>query len=178
MLSVFLIALSIVLSLSTWVYADGSLPPIMFVTQPPFGSDFVSVNATFGNHDPSTELTPRGGDLYIRYNDGVLRNLTKEAGYGLVAGKEIAVREPSIHWSGTKALFSMVIGGTTKNNYNPVYWQIYEVSGFGKGQTVQIRRLPQLGNFNNVSPYLWHRRPHSLHLGSTTQGEFTFVSST
>ena len=82
-------------------------PPILFVTQPPFGSDFVTVNAVFGNHDPGTDLTPRGGDLYIRYSDGVLRNLTREAGFGLTAGREIAVREPSVHWGGTKALFSM-----------------------------------------------------------------------
>ncbi len=128
------------------------LPPIMFVTQPPFGADFVSVNATFGNHRGSTRFAPRGGDLYIRYGDGSLRNLTAEAGFGLQAGKEIAVREPSIHWSGTKALFSMVIGGTTKNDYTVVYWQIYEISGFGQGQTVSITKLPQPATYNNVSP--------------------------
>jgi hypothetical protein len=128
------------------------LPPILFVTQPPFGSDFVTVNAVFGNHDPSTDLTPRGGDLYIRYSDGVLRNLTREAGFGLTAGREIAVREPSVHWAGTKALFSMVIGGTTKNDYRPVYWQIYEITGLGKGQAVQVRKIPQPVDSNNISP--------------------------
>jgi hypothetical protein len=130
-----------------------SAPPvIMFVTQPPFGGDFASTNAVFGNHDPYVGSTPRGGDLYIRYADGTLRNLTAEAGFGLTATQAIAVREPCVHWDGTKALFSMVIGGTTQNDYRPVYWQIYEVTGFGVGQTVRITKLPQQADTNNVSP--------------------------
>jgi uncharacterized protein (TIGR03437 family) len=128
------------------------LPPIMFVTQPPFGADFTTVNATFGNHLARTGKTPRGGDLYIRYSDGVLRNLTAEAGFGLQAGKDIAVREPCLHWSGTKALFSMVVGGTVKDDYSAVYWQIYEVTGFGKGETVRITKAPQPETYNNVAP--------------------------
>jgi hypothetical protein len=124
----------------------------MFVTQPPFGGDFSTVNAAFGNHNASTAYTPRGGDLYIRYGDGALRNLTAEAGYGLQPRSEIAVREPSVHWSGAKALFSMVVGGTTKDDYSPVYWQIYEVTGIAQGQIVSIRRLAQPADSNNVSP--------------------------
>ena len=134
------------------VSAVAANPTIMFVTQVPFGSDFATVNATFGNHDPYTGNCPRGGDLYIRYGNGTLRNLTAEAGLGLVPGQEIAVREPSVHWNGTKALVSMVIGGTTQNDYSPVYWQIYEVTGIGQGQTVQFTRLPQPADTNNVSP--------------------------
>ncbi len=127
-------------------------PAVMFVTQVPFGSDFATVNAVFGNHDPYTGGCPRGGDLWVRYGDGTLRNLTAEAGYGLAVGQDICVREPSVHWSGTKALFSMVIGGTTRDDYSPVYWQIYEASGIGQGQTLQIHRLPQPADTNNVSP--------------------------
>ena len=138
--------------LSTSAMLPANFPTIMFVTQPPLGADFTTVNATFGNHLGSTFKAPRGGDLYIRYSDGTLRNLTLEAGFGTQAGKDIAVREPSVHWSGTKALFSMVIGGTTKNNFDPVYWQIYEISGIGKGEIVKITKLPQLENYNNVSP--------------------------
>ena len=44
---------------------------ILFVTQPPFGADFATVNAVFGNHQGITEGTPRGGDLYIRYADHI-----------------------------------------------------------------------------------------------------------
>lgn len=139
-------------NLRTKATPAANLPTILFVTQAPFGNDFITINATFGNHRANTTFAPRGGDLYIRYGNGTLRNLTAEAGFGTQAGKEIAVREPSVHWSGTKALFSMVIGGTTKNNYNPVYWQIYEVSGIGQGESVKITRLLQLDNYNNVSP--------------------------
>ncbi len=138
--------------LRTSAMLPANFPTIMFVTQPPLGADFTTVNATFGNHLGSTSKAPRGGDLYIRYGDGTLRNLTTEAGFGTQVGKDIAVREPSVHWSGTKALFSMVIGGTTKNDYNPVYWQIYEVSGIGKGEIVKIIKVSQPDNYNNVSP--------------------------
>ncbi len=155
----FLAAFLVTLAISNWPNSDGqsvqaqnALPAIMFVTQPPFGGDFASANAVFGNHNPYTGSTPRGGDLYIRYGDGSLRNLTAEAGFGQRAGEEIAVREPSIHWSGAKAVFSMVVGGTTKNDYSPVFWQIYEVTGIGKNEAVSIRRLPQPTDTNNVSP--------------------------
>src|SRR5690606_34597658 len=34
----------------------------------------------------------------------------------------------------------------------PVYWQIYEVTGFGPGQSVSITKLPQPADTNNISP--------------------------
>ncbi|MFN0124211.1 MAG: hypothetical protein ACKV2V_27240, partial [Blastocatellia bacterium] len=132
--------------------SQAAYPPILFVTQVPFGADFASVNAVFGNHNPTISQTPRGGDLWIRYSDGTLRNLTQEAGFGVTPGQDIAVREPSVHWSGTKAIVSIVIGGTTRNDYNPVYWQIYEVSGIAQGQQVRFTKLPQPAAYNNVSP--------------------------
>lgn len=58
----------------------------------------------------------RGGDLWIRYPDGSLKNLTALAGYGSTNpdgfqdDNAIAVRDPSVHWGGDKAIFSMVIG--------------------------------------------------------------------
>ncbi|MBI1764560.1 MAG: hypothetical protein HYR56_24305 [Acidobacteria bacterium] len=132
--------------------AQNDLPAIMFVTQPPFGADFISVNAVFGNHLPRTQLAPRGGDLWIRYSDGALRNLTQEAGLGTKAGEEIIVREPSMHWSGVKALVAIASGGTTKDDYSAVFYQLYEVTGFGKGEAVKFTRLPQPADNNNVSP--------------------------
>ena len=46
------------------------------------------------------------------------KNLTQLAGYGVAAGFQgataIAVREPAVHWNGTKAIFSMVIGAPTQ----------------------------------------------------------------
>lgn len=131
--------------------------PILFVTQVPTSTDFSSRVATFANHITQIKLTPRGGDLMIRYPDGTLRNLTKEAGFGtdgLQGAGAIAVREPSVHWSGSKALFSMVIGAPTKQYYDvSANWQIYEVTGLGKGETVKITKLAnQPASYNNVSP--------------------------
>ncbi|MCK9409466.1 MAG: T9SS type A sorting domain-containing protein [Bacteroidetes bacterium] len=131
--------------------------PIIFVTQTPTAG-FASVTQTFSNHIPSPENAPRGGDLMIRYPNGELRNLTREAGFGdtaVMQGKNaIAVRQPSVHWNGTKALFSMVIGSPQKIwDVTDYYWQIYEISGFGKGETAVITKVPnQPANYNNVSP--------------------------
>jgi Hydrazine synthase alpha subunit middle domain len=126
--------------------------PILFGTQTPNGGDFTNIMSTFGTHRGDTDSAPRGGDLWIRYPDGTRRNLTAEAGYGTTAGQEIAVRDPAPHPDGARALFSMVIGGTTQDDYTPAYFQIYEVTGFGEGQAVQIRELPQPADYNNVSP--------------------------
>jgi hypothetical protein len=90
--------------------------PILFVTQVPVPGDFTSIASVFGNHQGSAQSVARGGDLWIRYGDGSLKNLTQSAGYGvsgLQGASSIAVREPSVHWSATKALFSMVVGGAT-----------------------------------------------------------------
>ncbi len=125
---------------------------ILFVTQTPFGQDFANLMSTFGTHRGSTNSAPRGGDLWIRYPGGVVRNLTAAAGYGTTAGNEIAVRDPYPHWTGAKALFSMVTGGTTQNGDDPAYFQIFEVTGFGVGQSVQIRKLAQPLDTNNVTP--------------------------
>ncbi|MSU36350.1 MAG: hypothetical protein EXS36_14890 [Pedosphaera sp.] len=41
------------------------------------------------------------------------------------------MREPSIHWSGKKALFSMVIGAPAEQNLlAEFHGQIYEITGF------------------------------------------------
>jgi Hydrazine synthase alpha subunit middle domain/FG-GAP-like repeat len=131
--------------------------PILFVTQVPTLSDFASRASTFGNHRAALDSVVRGGDLMIRYPDGSLRNLTKEAGYGMdgmQGDNAIAVREPAVHWSGKKAVFSMVRGSATAQyqvrNY---YWQLYEVSGLGKGETVSMTKVAnQPANYNNISP--------------------------
>lgn len=85
--------------------------------------------------------TPRGGGLFIRYPDGTLRNLTQEAGY-----TNVAVREPSVHWHGNKALFSMVTQSGTR-------WQIYEILGLGRNESPSITLVPNQPNYNNVSPF-------------------------
>ncbi len=131
--------------------------PILFVTQVPVSADFSSRVGSFANHRTQVKLTPRGGDLMIRYPDGTLRNLTKEAGFGmdgLQGANAIAVREPSVHWNGTKALFSMVIGAPSKQYFDvSANWQMYEVTGLGKGEVVKITKLANQPAYNNVSPF-------------------------
>lgn len=138
--------------------AVGSLAnPILFVTQVPIYADVGRRMSTFSNHLGTVQSVPRGGDLMIRYPDGMMRNLTKEAGYGMdgfQGARAIAVRDPAVHWSGTKALFSMVIGAAaTQYETGDYVWQIYEVSGLGRSQQVSITRVAeQPGSYNNVSP--------------------------
>jgi hypothetical protein len=131
--------------------------PILFVTQVPVPGDFTTIGALFGNHRGDVTSAARGGDLYIRYPDGSLKNLTRAAGYGKAgsqAGNGIAVRQPCVHWSGTKALFSMVIGAPQRQYQVETYfWQIYEITGLGKNETPVITKVPrQPANFNNISP--------------------------
>lgn len=131
--------------------------PILFVTQVPIPSDFTTVGSVFGNHLSSVQSAGRGGDLYILYPSGTLRNLTQEAGFGnagLQGAGSIAVREPTVHWSGTKALFSMVVGATTERyRYIDTWWQIYEVTGLGPNDHAVITKIArQPADANNVSP--------------------------
>lgn len=132
--------------------------PILFVTQAPFPNGFGTSTATFGNHLASLDAVPRGGDLYIRYEDGTLKNLTAAAGYGmsgLQGDNAISVRDPAVHWSGEKALFSMVRGAPSQQyDYSQTYrWQIYEITGLGQNQTPVITKVAnQPSNYNNISP--------------------------
>jgi hypothetical protein len=141
--------------------AQATLPyPILFVTQVPMPQDFTTIGATFGNHRGGIDSAPRGGDLWIRYPDGTLKNLTASAGYGssdssgFQGATAIAVRDPAVHWDGTKALFSMVIGAPTRQyQVETYYWQLYEITGLGPNDTPVITRVPnQPVNYNNISP--------------------------
>ncbi len=133
--------------------------PILFVTLQP-GFDFMYQLNTFANHTSSWGAAPRGSDLWILYPDGSMRNLTREAGFGEVdeniqAEKAIAVRQPTVHWDGNKAVFSMIVGGPKKKfdvSYAKNHWQIYEVTGLAKGETAVITKVANQPDYNNVSP--------------------------
>ncbi len=129
--------------------------PVLFVTQVPLPQDFCTMNATFCNHRGRIDVTGRGGDLWIRYPDGVLKNLTAAAGYGqtgLQGAKAIQVRDPAVSWSGTKAIFSMVTGAPSQYQIKQYFWQLYEITGLGKNQTPIIKKVPNQPPYNNVSP--------------------------
>ncbi len=132
---------------------------ILFVTQVPVAADFTTIGSTFGNHQPSLVACGRGGDLYIRYPGGALKNLTRAAGFGQWGSQTtnaIAVRQPCMHWSGTKAVFSMVVGAPQfQFDYADTgVWQLYEITNFINSNAVpMITKVPnQPTNYNNISP--------------------------
>jgi hypothetical protein len=152
------ILLGLLLSLGPAAWA-GPTNSILFVTQPVIPADFATIGAVFGNHQATPESCGRGGDLYIRYPDGTVKNLTRAAGFGLYGPQHtngIAVRQPCVHWSGTKALFSMVVGSPRYQfDYATVnYWQIYEITSFtDPNANPIITKVPnQPPNYNNLSP--------------------------
>lgn len=135
----------------------GIANPILFVTQVPVPADFATIGSVFANHKADMQSAARGGDLWIRYADGSRRNLTAEAGYGnagMQGANAIAVRDPAVHFGGDKAVFSMVVGAPSEQyEQGEWYWQLYEVTGFGQGESVSITRVTnQPADCNNVEP--------------------------
>ncbi len=148
-------------------HAATPVNPVLFVTQVPVPNEVnagtvsnvtVSVASALGNHLGDTAHAARGGDLWIRYPSGTLKYLTRAAGFG-VAGPQhtngIAVREPSMHWTGTNATFSRVVGAPQFADDNTTFfWQLYEVTNFLDPLTTPVitKVSNQPANYNNVSP--------------------------
>jgi hypothetical protein len=138
-------------------HAQTTPNPILFVTQVPVPADFAAIGSTFANHIPSIDSAYRGGDLWIRYGDGTLRNLTAAAGFGSAGvfqgATAIAVRDPAVDWNGTRAVFAMVVGAPPAQFVvQPYRWQLYEITSFGAGQTPVITLVANQPPFNNVMP--------------------------
>ncbi len=163
---------AILAALPAWGPDTGAALPtnaVLFVTQvqlPDERNDnavsnvAVSVVSPLGNHLADTAHAGRGGDLWIRYPNGYLRNLTRAAGLGATGSQDgigIAVRDPHVHWDGQRALVSMVIGAPT-GPADPAQflWQLYELTNLGQVATdsnavpVFVRVPRQPAGFNNV----------------------------
>jgi hypothetical protein len=151
--------------------AFGASPnPFLFVTQTPVPNEvndatitnvFLGAGAPFGNHLAGTQYAPRGGDLWLARPNGSifnlsLSNLTRALGYGAAGVQHtngIAVREPKVHWDGTRALFSMIVGApATASDTNTFFWQLYELTGLPNGPYAISKVFGQPTNYNNVSP--------------------------
>jgi hypothetical protein len=144
--------------------------PIVFVTQPPIprelnsspSNTFLSVVTLFGNHLADAAHAARGGDLWLMTTKGGLVNLTRKAGFGASGvqhGVGIDVRDPVIHWSGKKVLFSMVVGSpTSASDTTQFFWQLYELTNLdaviaNTNTAPVIVAIPnQPSNCNNVTP--------------------------
>ena len=147
-----------------WAHAAGPRTPypILFATQVPLHTDVAARLSAFANHMTGSDQAPRGGDLMLRYPDGALRNLTREAGFGSVGeqgANAIAVREPAVHRSGAKAVFSMLVGapgraGARAGGVQPApVWQLYEVRGLARGERAVVTKVAgQPAGYNNVAP--------------------------
>src|SRR5258706_402955 len=160
------------LALETSHAARPVLPnAILFVTQPPIPNEindpnvrnvFVSVASPLGNHLADTAHAGRGGDLWIRYPNGALKNLTRPGGFGVDGpqhGSGIAVRDPHVHRSGAKAIFSMVVGAPlAAGDPAQFFSQLYEITNLNvvvaDSNTVPaIVKVPnQPAGYNNVMP--------------------------
>jgi hypothetical protein len=144
---------------------------LLFVTQVPIANEinddtvsnvFVSVVSPVGNHLADTAHAGRGGDLWIRYTNGALLNLTRKAGFGtntVQHGVGIAVRDPAVFWDTSKALFSMVVGAPTNASDSRIfYWQLYELTNLAavvadsNAVPAIVRVSNQPTNYNNVMP--------------------------
>ncbi len=138
--------------------SGGLVNPILFVTQFPIAADFATIGSTFANHSAQPMTSGRGGDLYIRYPGGGLCNVTRDAGYGAAGvfqgASSISVRDPHVHWDGTRALFSMAIGAPEQQyDWIEVYWQIYEVTGLPDCESLSVAKVSnQPEDTNNITP--------------------------
>jgi len=152
------------------VTTNAAVNPLVFVTQPPIprelnssvSNTFLSVVSIFGNQLADPAHAARGGDLWLLTTNQGLVNLTRAAGFGtngVQHGVGITVRDPQIHWSGQKVLFSMVVGapvsGTDTNRF---YWQLYELTNLDAVlahtniQPVIVKVAGQPPNADNVTP--------------------------
>lgn len=151
-----------VLSLQLFILSSSSCNaatdfPIVFTTQVPIPADFTTIGSTFGNHLAELQTVGRGGDLWIRYTDGSLKNLTLAAGYGnegFQGTNSIAVRDPAVSWDGKRVVFSMALHSTLKQyQWESYFWQLYEITGLEKNATpVIIKVALQPAKYNNISP--------------------------
>jgi Calx-beta domain/Hydrazine synthase alpha subunit middle domain len=145
---------------------------VMYVTQTPMPDEVLTHNVTETKMSiASTMQSPlgdtahaaRGGALWIRYANGTRRNLTAAAGYGgavdgngnatgFQGANSIAVHRPTMHWSGTKAIFSMVVGApASASDATVLHWQLYEITNFGAGQTPVISYVSgQPSSYDNI----------------------------
>src|SRR5262249_16906212 len=115
-----------------------------------------------GNQRADTAHAARGGDLWLMTTNLGLVNLTRKGGFGtngIQHGIGIDVRDPQIHWSGKKVLFSMVVGAPTNStDTTQFFWQLYELTNLDSviantnTPPIIIPVSNQPTNCNNVTP--------------------------
>jgi len=117
--------------------------PILFVTQVPIPEEvnsrditqaFMSSVSPFSNHLADPVHAGRGGSLFVRFSDGQVKDLLALADWTAIAGGQpaadaMAVRNPAVYWTATKAVFSMTTGKPTGPADPTQYlFQLYEIT--------------------------------------------------
>jgi hypothetical protein len=152
--------------LSCSALAGNPANPILFVTQVPMPEEvnsrtisesYQSCVSPFSNHLADTAHAGRGGSLYVRFSNAQVIDLLAVADWAAVPGGKpaagsFAVRNPSVHWSATKAIFSMVIGKPSgPADTTLFYWQLYEITLPTQAQ-LQANTKPVLTQVANQPP--------------------------
>ncbi len=160
------------ISASPALHAGNPTNPILFVTQVPIPEEvnsrdvtqsFMSIASPFSNHLADTLHAGRGGSLWVRFNNGQLVNLLTVADWGAIPGGQptadaMAVRNPSVNWTATKAIFSMTTGKPSGPADTTQYlFQLYEITLPTQAQLAASVKpvLTKVANqpaFNNVFP--------------------------
>ena len=155
------------LALAHPALAGNPANPILFVTQVPIPEEvnsrdlnqsFMSVVSPFGNHLADTLHAGRGGSLFIRFSNGQVVNLLAVADWMAVPGGQpaadaMAVRNPAVDWSATKAIFSMTTGKPSgPADLTQYLFQLYEITLPAQAQ-LQANVKPVLTKVANQPAY-------------------------
>lgn len=130
--------------------AADPINPILFVTQVPMPDEINSRNVAqsymscvspFANHLGDTAHAGRGGSLWVRFGPNPTPALNHQvidllavADWSTIPGgkpatNKVAVRNPSVYWDASKAIFSMVIGAPIDGSDTTTFlWQLYEIT--------------------------------------------------
>jgi hypothetical protein len=148
-------------------FAGNPANPILFVTQVPMPEEVNSRTITesyqscvspFSNHLADTAHAGRGGSLHVRFSNGQVVDLLAVANWSAIPGGQpaagsVAVRNPSVDWTATKAIFSMVIGKPSgPADTTQFYWQLYEITLPTQAQ-LNASVKPVLTQVANQPPY-------------------------
>ncbi|QSQ23170.1 hypothetical protein JY651_50205 [Pyxidicoccus parkwayensis] len=146
--------------------------PILFVTQVPMPNEVntriinnssMSCVSPFSNHLADTGHCGRGGSLHERFSDGQVVDLLALADWSAVAATRpaantLSVRNPSVNWTATKALFSMVVGApASATDTTQFLWQLYEITlptqaQLASGVKPVLTKVANQPPYNNVFP--------------------------
>ena len=157
---------------STALLAGNPANPILFVTQVPIPEEvntrdltqsFMSTVSPFGNHLADTTHAGRGGSLLVRFNNAQVVDLLAAADWSAIPGGKpaadaMAVRNPSVHWSAGKAIFSMTTGKPSGPADATGYlFQLYEITLPTQAQLNAavkpvLSLVPNQPAYNNVFP--------------------------